>query len=279
MNKFGFGLLVTLVAAAALIIGCGGGGASGGTGTTATTSTTSGGGGTIVTRMVAVNGSGQVIDPMNLVPNQSVTFKVAAIDASTNAIVGTSSATFSTTDTQSFAGTLNKQTGAYVAKSPAGGTIYTMSATTVGGNYSLLYTVTASQAIVTGTVHDTNGVAVPFARVIFYDGSGSQVGASAAGLDGTFTASVPASAVTFNLDGSTLPSTATAGQIPSQAYYKIFDYGTGSYSVTAGAACGAPVPTLTNGQSTALPNTIIVAAQFTLGGAANVPPPPPTCSQ
>ncbi len=268
---------VVFVAVAA-VIGCGGGGGSSASGSGGSSAGSNGGGTGVAVgpMLVSVNPSGQIVDPLNLEPGNQVTFEVVTINSATLAVTKISGVSFNTTDTSGVAGILNPSTGAYTAGNVSSTQSFTMTGTANGTNYSESYAVNPIQALVTGTVKDTNGNAVPFANVVFYNSSGSQVGSSVAGLDGAFTASVPTSAVRFGFVASSIPIMQNAAKIPSMGYYQEFDYGSGTYDFNSN--CGAPLPALTNGQVTAMPNNPTIIAAFTISGAAVTPPPPAGCT-
>jgi hypothetical protein len=249
----------------AVIIGCGGGGAS--TTGTSTSTSTSTSGDTIVTRMIAVNPAGKFVDPTNLQPGDTVTFKVASIDLTTDTYQPLGNGGFSTTDATNAAGSLNRSSGVFTATNPTGGTEYTVSTTSNGTTYSMLYGVTPVEPRLSGSLIDNNGLPVPFVQVIFFDAGHNQVGAATSQPDGSFNASLPTTAVRFNLKSST---------VSTSAYYNSFEYGSGSYGPLI-VGCDAPLPGLTNGATTPLPNTILLFATFT-GGTPNTPPGPPSCS-
>ena len=276
-RKFLLFLIIPLIAFIIVVIGCGGGGGSASSLTSTSSSTTSGATGGGVLKLVAENSNGIIIDPTNLVPGQSVQFMMVSIDPSTYAVTPETARGFTTTDSSGSAGSLNAQTGQFTAGSSTNGTNFTVSVSFQGSTYSELYGVKPLQAIVTGKVLDSNLVPIPFAEVVFEDSTDTQVGAVVTGVDGTFTASVPVTAVRFNLVPSTLPITANPSSVPSTAYFRYFTYGSGTYN-PLNTACSAPIISLTSGQTNVLPNQIIVMAATTLSGAPNTPPPPPGCT-
>lgn len=277
-------LIGIAVVAAVVLIGCGGGGGGSSSGSSATGSTngstngnTNGGAGLNVGPMlVAVNSSNQMIDPTNLQPGNRVTFEVVTINSANMQVTVVSGARFSTSDSSNVAGNLSPTSGVYVANSVSSVQSFTMTGHVGLQQYSALYAVNPVQATVTGTVMDTNGNVVPFAVMTFFNGSGTQVGTCKAGLDGSIFASVPTSAVRFGFAQSSIPPAMNPGSIPSMGYFQIFYYGTGTYNFSS--ACGAPLPALTNGQATALPNPPTIAAAFSVSGAAITPPPPAGCT-
>lgn len=258
--------LVALLLVLIVIFGCAGGGGGGGTATNGTTATTSTGGGTIA--IVAESAPGVLVDPTNLQVGDSVTFKLVSLDLIDGTYSSVSNSGFSTTDTKGQAGTLNSATGAYTATHSSNGTQYKISTSSSGVAYSAPYQVNPVQARVSGLVMDNNGRAVELAQIVFYDSSQSQVGLVTANLKGVFNASVPTSAVRFNI---------VSNSLSTSEYFRFYTYGPGSYSPLV-ASCSAPLPKLANGSTTPLPYPLVVAAISGADGVQNTPPPPPTCS-
>lgn|GEM_PF-6466628 len=273
-----FGLIaVTLLL---LIIGCGGGGGSATTSTATTTTTATTGtsaGNAPLTYLLAKNSAGEIVDPTNLIPGEVVTFVVVQVAPGTYAPTFETSGNFTTTDSNSSAGTLVASTGVYTATTAQPGKTFTVSTVFSGSTYSAVYSVSVPLATVTGTVIDSNSTPIPFAQILFFDNTQTQVAAAYAGLDGTFTANVPVTAERFDIAPGSLPSNANSTTIPSSAYIKYFTYGSGTYNPLS-FACAAPVPVLTDSTVTALPSQIVVLAAATLGGVPNTPPPPPNCT-
>lgn len=257
---------VVIIAALAILLGCGGSGGGGSsTGTTGTTGTT---GDTYTTAIIAESSPTVQVDPTNLQVGDSVIFHLAQIDLTKGTYSTIQSTGFTTTDTGGAAGSLNGQTGQFTALASTNGTTYTISTINGGKTYTALYGVTPVQARVTGAVVDTNGVAVQFPVILFFDSTKNQVGSVTATVAGTFNASVPTSAVRFNIKSSSLNTS---------HYYEAFSYGAGSYGPLV-SGCNAPLPTLTSGHTSGMPNSIIVNAVSNSSGAQNTPPAPPTCS-
>lgn len=258
--------LLVAVIIATVALGCGGSGGGGGTstGTTGTTGTND----TITTAIVAESQPGVQVDPTNLQVGDTVTFHLAQIDLTAGTYQTVTSGGFTTTDTTGAAGQLNIQTGQFTAQASTNGKTYTISTSSLGKTYTALYAVTPIQGRVTGQVIDTNGKAVEFPVVLFYDSSGQQVGSTTATVAGKFNGSVPLSGVRFNLQPSSLSTS---------HYYEAFSYGVGSYGPLV-TGCNAPLPALSSGKTSVLSAAVIVAAVSDSTGAQNTPPPPPTCS-
>lgn len=151
---------------------------------------------------------------------------------------------------------------------------FTYTAPNTAGNYTLTGSAQAdstkkatakvtvanlgSNATVTGAVRVDGTVnGVPNVSVAFYDASGVELGRVSTGADGKFSATVPATAKRFGVVGSTL----------QPGYYAQFSYGALRYSGLI-TTCTAPLPTLTAGNTVALPASIYV-------NQASEPPPPP----
>jgi hypothetical protein len=112
---------------------------------------------------------------------------------------------------------------------------------------------------VSGTVvAQGTGAAVPGARVLFYNAAGVQIGMATTNNQGNFNALVPTSAARFHIDETSLGS----------SYYKAYTYQGLRYSMLI-PACTAPLPTLTQDQTTPLPGPIQIPR------TTGPPPPPP----
>lgn len=249
-------LLIGLVSFAVLLLGCGGGG-GGGSSTTGTPAAN--------VKLLAFNGN-TVVDATNLQVGDSVTFKLGTIDASGN-FTNLNAGGFSTNDSGHFAGPFSSS-GVFTAQQPTPGNTYTASVFYGSVVYKAFYAVQPTQPRLTGTVVDANGSPVPLATVQFYDNSLNLVRTCTTGLDGSLNASVPTSAVRFNIDPNTLPIA---------QYYRLFDYGTGTYNPLVGGSCAAPVPSL-NAGTNSLPNQVVVQTVYDRGGALVPPPPPASCT-
>lgn len=127
-------------------------------------------------------------------------------------------------------------------------TTTTTTGPTTGGN----------NATVTGSMSDSNG-SLSGVIIEFFSATGAIV-KSVQVENGKFSASVPPSAVSFNLESST---------INRANDYVEFNYNGVWYSSTI-SGCNAPLPTLTAGQTVTLTDILIPAT-------STPPPPPPTC--
>jgi hypothetical protein len=261
--------LFVAVLIAVVVFGCGGSGGGGGGGTTTTGTTTTGStaGDTIVTAIIAESSPGVEIDPTNLQVGDSTTFHLAQVDLTKGTYAVVPHTGYSTTDTNSVAGTLNAVSGAYVAKASSGGATFTISTNFQSATYTVMYAVTPVQGRVSGTVRDSNGFPVQFAVVLFFDGSSNQIGATTTSVSGSFVGSVPLAGLRFNLKPASLGS----------HYFQAFTYGSGTYAPLI-KTCSAPLPALTAGSTSALSGPVVVTAISDANGVQNTPPPPPTCS-
>lgn len=273
-----------IAVAAVILVGCGGGGGGSSSGSSASggsNGSTNGGsngntGLTVGPMLVAVNSANKIVDPTNLQAGNRVTFEVVTINAGTLVVSPVQGARFSTSDSSGVAGSLNSNSGVFIANNVSSVQSFTMTGRVGLQAYSALYAVNPVQATVTGSVMDTNGNSVPFAVVTFYDANSNQVGTCKASLDGSFSASVPTSAVRFGFAQSSIPPAMNPSNIPSMGYFQVFYYGNGTYNFSS--SCGAPLPALTVGQVTPLPNSPTIAAAFSVSGAAITPPPPAGCT-
>jgi hypothetical protein len=249
---YAFLLLVVLV----LAVACGGGG--GGNNTPPPPQ------GTIKAEAVLAGTPSQIVDPKNIQVGETIQFEVVSYSAS-NVRTVLSSSNWTTTDNGATVGTLSS-TGVLTTSASAN-SIFTATGTAGGKQYSINYEVRPVQAIVTGTVIDSNGNAAPNVRVNFLNSLGTIVASSTTAQNGSLWASVPTSATQFNLDKSTL----IVG-----VYFKSFVYAGHRYTALI-STCNAPLPALTNGVTTSL-SVITIDAAMTLGQNNAPPPPPDGCS-
>ena len=244
-------LLVVLV----LAVACGGGGGS------STPPPPTG-----VTKAEAVLAStpGQIIDAKNIQAGQTIQFEVVSYSPA-NVRTVLASSNWTTTDNGASVGTLSSSGVLSATASSAN----TFTATGMVGStpYSINYMVKPVQAIVTGTVIDSNGNPAPGVTVNFFNSLGTKISSATTAQNGSLWASVPATATSFNLDKSTL-STAL--------YFKSFVFGPHRYTALI-ATCNAPLPALTTGVTTNL-SVITIDAAITLGQHNAPPPPPDGCS-
>jgi hypothetical protein len=139
---------------------------------------------------------------------------------------------------------------------------YTIQVTYAGITYSTGLTVTTSQDLITGLVRNVSNP-INNVGVDFFNSSGVQVGTAFTSADGTFRASVPATAVQFSID----MSLADPGNF---YYYTEFAYNSGVYLEANTCLAKLPQP-LSAVSPTSLPAPIV--PQEKAGGQ---PPPPPT---
>ncbi len=245
-------LLLASIALAIVILGCGGGGggsSGGGTGT---------GGPLTDYQITAYLPSGQMVDPQNVLVGDEIKMKVTARD-SNGRLHELSTSGWATTAP---AGEATLSSSGVLKAFAASSTPYTISVTNGSSPLSVPFVVSAPQDLVTGSVQNSDGGAVEYAAVDFYDSGGNEVGTAYSTRDGSFRGSVPPTAAKFTLD----MSVADPGNV---FYYPQFGYGTDQY--LEGTSCLAKLGvTLSTNGSAALPSTIIPDIR------AGVPPPPPT---
>jgi hypothetical protein len=241
--------LACIAALAALIVfGCGGGGPGGGTGGNLTN---------IRVEAVLASNPSIIKDPLNIQVGEQIQFQVVGYDEDGKRVVLSSSA-WQSGDTTGQAGTLTSG-GLFTATASSAGTKYSVSGFAAGQRRFSQYEVKPVQAEVTGRVVDsTSFTGVGGVTIRFYNNVGAQVGSSTTAFDGTFRASVPASATRFHLDPTTIPI----------AYYNNYTYSGLRYASTI-ATCTAPLPALANGVTTAL------AGDVSVPRSSGPPPPPP----
>jgi len=138
----------------------------------------------------------------------------------------------------------------------------TVTATSVEDNTksdSSTVTVVVGVATVTGKVV-RSGSSLGLANVIieFRDAGGATVATVTTNGSGNFSAGVPTTATRFHVRNSTVPS----------GYYKQYTYDGLRYT-TLETTCSAPLPSLSEGTSTAL------ASEIAFSPTSNPPPPPP----
>ncbi|MEQ1822414.1 MAG: hypothetical protein ABL949_07885 [Fimbriimonadaceae bacterium] len=116
---------------------------------------------------------------------------------------------------------------------------------------------------VTGQVRrEGTTTGVPNATVAFYNSAGAELGRATTGADGRFSASVPITATRFHIITSSI----------TPAYYAQYTY-SGLRYTTLVISCSAPLPVLSAGSTTPLPNGV------DLNLSSDPPPPPPNgCS-
>lgn len=245
-----------------LAIACGGGGGSNST-TNTTTSTTTGG--TTKAEAVLAGNPSQIIDPLNIQVGETIQFEVVHYTAA-NVRSVLASSNWTTTDNGASVGTLSPS-GVLTASASSPGT-FTATGTSGGSNFSINYLVKPIQALVSGTMLDSNGDPVSGVSIVFYTAGGTPVGRVKTASNGTFRASVPTTATKFNLDPTTMSF---------DKYFKSFVFSSKRYSALIATSCAAPLPPLTNGVTTPI-STVTVDAAMTLGQHNPPPPPPNGCS-
>lgn len=112
---------------------------------------------------------------------------------------------------------------------------------------------------VRGRILATDGTTgIAFLQVEFYDAGGNFVGGSVTDSTGRFSGKTAATARILSIKESTIPL----------AYYKAARYRGINYAIS-GLTCPLPLPTLTAGGTTSMPESIFIARQL------DGPPPPP----
>jgi hypothetical protein len=199
-----------------------------------------------------------MIDLRNLVVGDTIQLDITARNTS-DGLVTVPVSGWTTTAPSSVATV--SSSGQLTAISTTGSNSYIVQVTYGGVIYTAPLTISALQDIVTGEVENSSN-AIENAIVDFYDANSAQVGTAYTARDGSFRASVPATAVRFTIDLS-LPDPTGA------LYYPEFAYGSNSY--LNGTSCLAALPTLSASVPTALPAVILPYAR-----SSGSPPPPPT---
>lgn len=258
MKKYYPLLLLAVLVLVIISGGCGGGG--GGSSSSSTTTTT----GTTKAEAVLAATPGQVVDAKNIQAGETIQFEVVNYSA-TNVRTVQSSSNWTTTDNGATVGSLSSS--GVLTASTSSNSIFTATGTAGGKQYSINYEVKPVQAIVTGTVIDSNGNGAPGVTVNFYNSLGTIVSSSTTAQNGSLWASVPATATSFNFNSASLPTA---------LYFKSFVFGPHRYTSLI-STCNAPLPALTTGTTTNL-SVITIDAAITLGQHNAPPPPPDGCS-
>lgn len=235
-----------------LIAGCGGGGGSNpgsGTGT--------GLGAYHSIQVTGYTALRQMLNTKNLIVGDTIQLDLTGRDKNNNLVVIKESGW--TTDAPSGVATLTSDGVLTIVG--ASSSTYTISLVVNGVSFSSTLFASTAQDLVTGVVKNSVN---PIEDVIvdFFDSTGSQVGQAYTARDGSFRASVPATAVTFTID----MSIADPGAV---YYYPQYGYGADQY--LSGKSCLAKLPgALSSTKVTTLPSNIVVDVR------SGVPPPPPT---
>jgi hypothetical protein len=238
-----------------LVVGCGGGGSSDGGPPPPPAGFTTG-------EAALLGTPNTPIDPRNIQAGETVQFQVVHYDTGLTNRTIVASTNWTTTDNGNTAGILQPD-GTFAATAATGPNVFTATGTAGGQNYSVAYRVKPVQALVTGVIQDSNGASAYHVAIVFYNSSGVEVSRALSQFDGTFRASMPTTAVVFNLDSQSVTTT---------KYFRSFKFGGKRYT-TLEQTCSAPLPALTNGTTTSI-GTLVIDAAFT-GGIPNPPPPPP----
>lgn len=156
--------------------------------------------------------------------------------------------------------TYDPATNTITAVTPSGET-YTIRGTANGTTVTAPFHVDDARAGVSGIVRTESGTGVPGTQVKFLSASGSTVATAPVGPTGRFQANLPATATMFVIDVTSV----------NTRFYNQFGYGALDYSAGV-EGCGAPLPSLTVGTTTPLPNDAVLYAH----SASSPPPPPPS---
>jgi hypothetical protein len=192
--------LILLVFCLGVGSGCGGGGTTGSGGNNG--GNNGGNGGNISRFVIEATKNGTIIDPTNIVEGEVVQFVVAGYTATNQRIVQSSSG-WTIDPTGETEGTITS--GGLFTATASGGQ-FTVSATSGSTLRTGIAQVRpAGQALVTGRVINGYGGFVYGAVVDFFNAGGAVVGSSIVQGNGTFRASVPDTAVTFELRKTAIP--------------------------------------------------------------------------
>jgi hypothetical protein len=204
---------------------------------------------------VTVSSIGITIDPLSttLGPGKSTTF--------TATVTGATNLTANLTANGGTIVRINSSQFTYTAPSATG--TYTVTASAVADpSKKATATVTVANlggsATVNGFVRlDGSVTGVGGIVVAFYNSSGAELGRVTTAADGHFSATIPATAKTFQLVASSLQPN----------YYAQYTYGIFRYTALV-TTCRTNLPTLTAGNSTTLGSSIYI-------NSSTEPPPPP----
>ncbi len=247
---------------ALIVFGCGGGGG---------TSATSGSTGVVSNIHVeAVNlANGAPEDLMNILVGDRVQARLYGLQ-DPNVRVQVASSNWSSDAPANVA--VVSSSGTITTIGSSQGQAYIISGMGNGVKYTSSFIVRPVQAVVTALFRTQGGLPVQQADIKFFDSAGTVVGEATSQSNGSIRASVPATAVTFM--ASTNANTYATDGVTLFRLYDQFSYGANIWS----DACSnrVPLPTLTNGTSTALPHNLVFTAKV-LNDPNNPPPPPPDC--
>lgn len=259
--KLGFAWVVC--ALGLIVIGCGGGGGGGTSSTSNPTTSNPTGGNATDLRIYAPVGGGIFVDPGNVAVGENLDFNVYGLDSNRDVVQVTASNW--TTDAPTTVASLDAN--GVVAGISASNNTYGLGASAQSTSLSSQLKVRPAEARVTGTLTTGAGnstdPALPVAGgiIVFYNEAGTtELGRAVTAHNGTFRAVVPVTARRYTVQvgaGST--------------YHQTFSVGSSGY-VGNESTCYAPVPTLTNGVTTALPGSIRLYRK-----ALGPPPPPSGC--
>lgn len=144
-------------------------------------------------------------DPQNIQTGQSVVFQLASYSSS-GVRTALPALGWESSDTTGTYGKLSADTGLYQAGSNLTSSPQFVGVRYGGKAYYAAYAVKPPQATVIGQVVNSNtGSVVRGVYVEFYNTSGTLVGKVAQPFQGTFRASVPLNAATFQIVGDTIP--------------------------------------------------------------------------
>jgi hypothetical protein len=242
--------LVAVGAFALAMVGCGGGGSGGG----------GGGGGPF--SLVRVESPSK--DPLNILPGENVQFELAGYEVGSGTRVVLNATSWSVLDNPSV-GTING-TGNFTAAAPGNARIGAMWNGTPPASPLPITVRPNGLAGVSGSVRN-GGNPVRGVVVVFYNSSDAEVGRATSMQDGTFRGWVPTTAVSMNLEITTLD-----GRWLRQWDYKSDTYQAGPQIPNCHATMVLTGGPLVVGQVRNMADPIMV---FDL----NTPPPFPTGCQ
>jgi len=145
-------------------------------------------------------------DPQNIQTGQSVIFQLASYDSSGRRTV-LPTAGWESSDSSNTYGTLSPDTGLFQAGSNLTSSSQFVGVRYDGRAYYAAYAVKPPQATVIGqVVNSGSGSVVRGVYLEFYNAQGTLVGKVAQPFQGSFRASVPLNATSFQIVGDTIPS-------------------------------------------------------------------------
>jgi hypothetical protein len=140
----------------------------------------------------------------------------------------------------------------------SGSASYKVTGSYQGTSFSFTLKTVPTLAKVAGVLEDTNGAFPSGVPIMFYSPSGSVVGETLTGFDGSFIGEVPATSTGFEVDLSAF------GQY-------VNEYGYASQNYSSGVSgCVSPLPQISTGAVANLTTNVVAYVKD-----SNSPPPPP----